>query len=1333
MAVCDALNADDERGYWLLDMANDGIIMRNYHTGAALMSSLETSVQWSLAEVSDPAPNKSAMTFEWLPGGWVLQPLLDGRLQQGYAHEAAGKKVVSWGTGAQATLWNMTPVSDITPEEIEAKRRSWSYVIKAWLDELFADNICTELKPAYAAMSSAEIQQTEAYAALPEALQKMVMKVHSGNWAETDPVNPAVEWDNDHARKFRVQMIEPYSECDQVSALTCIQAYTNFNNITGIIGDAGNTIYVMVEKGAPEGATLYIAGRTPDDDVNTLNHYADGYELHEGLNVIKCEHDNSQMVIYYTVKTNDGRTRVRPLTAFDDIKVHIEGGSINGFFNTEGDALYTPDTNEDWFYYRDRARHQRFCLISKHCILYFHFLNVFNNDNNELTGLKNLLTREEYDAGNFDLRATMKAWDDMFVAELLVMGLMPDDIIQAEKDAGRDWYDLLENDEIAPSDYSLYFNNRLMGISSPSGYMSATWYRTTYNVSTFRSIIMDFPTMDLWGPAHEFGHMNQGPMKIVGTTEESNNVFSNIALFYRGDKASRAALPSEQFAGFNSGYNFYQHGTWGTTRMWFQLWLYYHATGHNKKFYPRLYELLRQNPLDHTAYAHINSKDDLLHFAKMCCMAAGEDLTDFFDAWGFFTPLDDYFIDDYAQYHTYLSQEEIDQWKAEIAEMAAENGWKKNNAIIFIDDRVGSDRAAYDNSCRPEDAGSMGGLKDFAAGSGKVSGNYEFTINGTTVDVSGATGGVGFIIYDENGKLIGFSNDSPFNVSPEAARTIAEGKAVFCVMEGDNEEVEVTDVIRRSGFDTQSELLTQALAKAEELLTHTDFANRMVGYLKPELVNDLKQVHDSVKTLVDNNMVTAGNIVDVWTALSLEIIGVESLALNADNTIGIIPGRIYTFVANKGRTTVGGMKASADGAFVDAVAAADVNPEILSQQWIFTLAPQDDDQSAAEGYYIQNVDNHKYINLPEADETETPLSVEPQKFIVEIHSPGYVSLAADVANVSHKALHAAGDAQRIVRWQASNEASQWTLQLTDFSDLRDLIDETRSLADELGTNVETITPVALGVEHYSTNAEYTGKNTGDRLSSWEVLFDGDKDTYFHSNYDGNTTDKLDHHIRIQLPEPTVNDETHMILTYTTRNNSISTYAPVEAVIEYSADGEKWTTAQELDVVMPITHATAFESETFEVPAETAYIRFTVTKSRQSATNSNAGVNSGHAYFAVSEFGLSTYEVVSVPDSVHYPDSNAKDIIAALRQCRNSEIVANAPNVTASHHNASFAALLPHYQTLLAIKSNTGDPTAIGETGASAGRPVIFDLQGRRLDRVAAPGIYIVNGKKIYCR
>ena len=1315
-------NTADKGQLWIAEEAENGIIFRNYKSGGVLNSFRDYYDPWPISFTAEPDPATAIMHIEETPNGYIFEALEDFNLKQSYrdAHQSGGDEIVCWGTGAQATFWDINLMDHITEADIEAQRQRWNMdsdtsEIESLLAQIFSDSACTVLAPEFEAMTLDEIQASDAYSALPEVLRQMVRKVKTDDWSEED-------WDSSHAKKFRVQLYEPYSDCDAARALTCIHPYTNLNNLTGIIANDGTTLYIMVDQDAADGAALYIAPRIYDESVEALNKLNGATPLHQGLNVINCLDDDALMAIYYVVTTNDGRQRLRPLTDFDDIKIHIEGGTLNGFFNSAGDALYSADTNEDWFYYRDRARFNRLPLISKHCILYFDFNDV-TAGGETWPGLKNLLTPEQYEAGNFDLVATLKAWDDMFEAELLIMGLMSDDVIEAEKAAGRDWYDTNAGDDIAVNDYFKYFNNRLMGITQPEGYMSATWYRTNYHVNTMEKVVMNFPALgpdDLWGPAHEFGHMNQGPMNIVGCTEESNNVFSNVALFYRGSSTSRADYPSVQRENFNKGYNFHQQDTWGTTRMWFQLWLYYHAAGHNKRFYPRLYELLRQNPLVRGAANHVNAKDDLLHFAKMACIAAGEDLTDFFDSWGFLVPQDGFSISDYGQYYTYLSAEEIEQWREEIALLAEENGWKKNSAIIFIDDRVGSEKPSHPefdkNKC-----GEMGGLNDFINGSDNIDGEYSFVINGSTVSVSGATGGVGFIIYDSDGRLLGFSNDHTFDVSAEAGQKLIAGEATLSVITSDNASVPVVDALKSSSFESKMESLTEAIGRAEAIDAKADYTETIVGRLKPSVVASLKARADITRKMLSDGEVTEENIDNLLAALNSELVKASNIALTEENTIQIMSGATYVFIDNKARSAgIYGIQASGDGQTIVPAVKSLINVDEPAQQWAFV--PSDDNS----GFYLRSISQNKYISIPATTETPLQLSETPMKFVAKVHEPGFISLTGEISG-GVNCIHASGT-YKIVRWEA-NDGSLWSIKRIDNPELEtarqslvEIIAQTRELANELAENVETIVPIELEESNYSSNAAPAD-------NSWAVLFDNDPDTYFMSNADEDSTDGLDHHIRIQLPEPTADAE-HLILKYRTRNDEAETFAPAEAVIEHSADGDDWTTARELNQsALPALHNLEFESETFEVPASTAFVRFSVSRSVQSAQELKARAVSAHAPFAISELTLASHRISCDPYVEVFPASNAEDVTAALRQCHNSEITLYNSAANTDDVKNAISAVTCHYETLLAIKDY--DPiVGLDKINADENSAAIFDLQGRRISRITKSGIYIINGRKI---
>lgn len=1593
------VNENDEGQLWIADVKEDGsgFILRNYQSGGALQSSMARSEAWNVVMSTKTNETNTLLSFEYKADGMALAPVStksfganDQRRAYGYAHLDGYNNVVCWDSGSKPSQWTFTLIDSITAADVEAKRQTWNFTIQenlqGNLDMLFADKTCSELRPEYAAMTIDEIKATEAYQGLPEVLQQMVIKVHTGDWSETDSFNSEIEWDSDHAKKFRLQMYEPYSNCNSVASLTCIQAYTNFNNPTGIVTDNGTTLYVMVEKGPKEGATLTIAPRAGNGPyVDGLNNIYDGTQLKEGLNVVKCTQDVAEMVIYYAVDTNNGRTRRYRLDNYEDIKIHVEGGSINGFYNSVGDALYTPDTNEDWFYYRERARHPMFSLMSKYVVLYFHFLDFTEGGTTYRPCLKSLLNPET----NFDLPTIMKAWDDLYRCELLIMGLLSDDDIQFEKDAGRDWYDKLEGDDIAPNDYHLYFNNRLMGVTARTGFMSATWFRTTYQIGTMRSILIDFPTMDLWGPAHEFGHLNQGPMKIAGTSEESNNVFSNVALFYRGRNTSRAELPSFHRNNFMNGSNFHQFGTWGTTRMWFQLWLYYHATGHNKKFYPRLYELLRDNPLRKNSTEHLNAKDDLLHFAKMCCVAAGEDLTDFFESYGFFVEQNGYYIGDYTSYTSYLSAEDIAEWKAEIAQMAAENGWKKNTAVIFIDDRVGSTKPGYADFCQPANAGPMGGLDDFINGNDAVTGNYGFTLNGTSVSISGGTGGVGFLIYDENGKLISFSNDPNFTVTPEVAMKLANGQASFKVVDSRNEEITVTDIARQGALDAKIALIEDLLERAPQLLAYADPTETKVGYLKPAVVAALQEAYDVVKAKYDAGEITEDNATELYELLSPEIVALSTYRPTNDDIINILPNNVYAFTCNEKKGTFAIKPNNDKVSYVSVL--ANINKNADFQQWHFI--PADD----AGSYYIRSATTNKYLRLPAENNVAVLLTDEPeQSWKVIAQTPRFVSVTANNAETSDNSLFVKDD-NTIVRGNAGNIAAHWTLELIDDSEskgyildltdiikrseslleqvgtidteitqepveisgddlftnapckvttygdeftdatwgylfddnattifhsdyssegtsdgenhyirisvpenldlnefilgyrtrgvkggaqvcapqdvtievstdgeawtevkhitsglsssfatdvelgpfeigadkkyirmmvnraepnnitaghcyfvvselrlfkantvfsnatpdeafmfvtpemmadlyiqlqqakrvlanggasnqerseataaltgkydvvhaatlrnaqrLRELINNTLTVAAELGHNTEHITPISTQDEQYSSNALYTGENSGDRLTTWSVLYDGNTNTYFHSTYNANTSDGENHYIKIDMLAPTSEEETHLLLKYSTRNSASYTFVPVEAVVQYSADDAEWTTVQEHSSMLPTAHNATFETETFSVPQGTRYIRFMVNKSRKSAVDASRASSNGHDYFVVSEFVLSSYSVDSEPNTNTYPDANSADISAALREAHNAATVLNNGRATHVNYNAVYDKLEPYYQTLLQLKKNIIYPDSIFEISSADldGKAIIYTLSGIRLKQISVPGVYIVNGKKV---
>jgi cobalamin-dependent methionine synthase I len=103
-----------------------------------------------------------------------------------------------------------------------------------------------------------------------------------------------------------------------------------------------------------------------------------------------------------------------------------------------------------------------------------------------------------------------------------------------------------------------------------------------------------------------------------------------------------------------------------------------------KDFYKYIYEQLRLQP-------DVDTRETTdgyyqLNFVKLACVSAQLDLTEFFEAWGFLTPINRP-LTDYNTAQFTITQQQIDQVKAEIV---SENYPKPEHCNIFAikDDNI---------------------------------------------------------------------------------------------------------------------------------------------------------------------------------------------------------------------------------------------------------------------------------------------------------------------------------------------------------------------------------------------------------------------------------------------------------------------------------------------------------------------------------------------------------------------------------------------------------------------------------------------------------------------
>lgn len=189
-------------------------------------------------------------------------------------------------------------------------------------------------------------------------------------------------------------------------------------------------------------------------------------------------------------------------------------------------------------------------------------------------------------------------------------------------------------------------NNHIFAISPEGSYMWATDYCIGFVYTYLNNILLKENVMankdNAWGPAHEIGHIHQAAINWPGSTESSNNLFSNYILYKLGKYCSRGSelndLADSRFVRKKAWYNMGDATHQGEDteihmRMNWQLWNYYHRCGHNPKFWQTLFKLLREDRITES-----DPGGAQLKFAMKASEAAEEDLTDFFDLWGFFIP-----------------------------------------------------------------------------------------------------------------------------------------------------------------------------------------------------------------------------------------------------------------------------------------------------------------------------------------------------------------------------------------------------------------------------------------------------------------------------------------------------------------------------------------------------------------------------------------------------------------------------------------------------------------------------------------------------------------------
>ena len=1339
-----ATDANDTAQQWYVTKENGYYILRNVAYGKYLNGASSSGTAWSLTDDYSATENK----FELHTSNYETLNTLktNGSNEYGYMHDDNNANngcynVVGWLNGNTNTgsHWTITKV-DYTAEQITALLEKAPTVAEiagytTALGELFTDVACVTPKLG----SLAEAQASDAYKALPTGLKAMVDKVYNEKteyvaletaWAEDNANDEKSGWSGKYAKKFRVQMYEPYSIAGDITSWLGINAHANNDNPTGIYVPEAGTLYIMVEGTINDGASLRIVDGGHNNRVT--NATGGGYALKPGLNVINYTGTAGMLYICYNVDTynpdgTDDDTRFpHKLSEYAPLKIHIEGGAINGYYNACGDFRATAqdgsdnlwktisganvDCDADWEYMETRANLSVLPLLAHRQILLFQ-LEDLNSDMGMKTLLPDLLEFPEkpynyteewnsYEGMGLNtstgrINIMLEAWDRIMYSELATMGLVSQSTM-AQMNAfyprwERDYttkyemYDYENESEIDGKtylefcgvDYSDVFNHHGVALGTESGYMYGGWDHCGYHINTFGGIVQNMANNagSTWGPAHEIGHQHQALLTLNGLTEVTNNLFSNIALWYKGMSTSRyngsnGSLESVLNAYNTEGSDIYTNNIWALTHLYYRLWLYYHLAGNNTQFYPRLFELLRHEPMQ-KGY-NVSGDVSTLHFYKLACQAAGEDLTEFFRAHGYFSIMDDRLVGDYANSVYEVSQKMIDDAIAEVKAMTDANGdpLKENLAIIFIcdDDENATyvqhdgvtERDIYDETTSNSDFGSV---SDFINGNVSVETTYTATLNSDgTLTMSGGEGGVGFLVLNEDGEIVSFSNKSTFALSDEAAYLLATGKASVVTVDTESTTTEAEVDVTAMRFALLQELIEKATA-----LTQNTSETR-VGFYKTSAVTNLQAYITMAQEVITN-----GDLANLQAVYELLYAEYNAVVANEFSRVVLVPGSKFAIISVKSNDRI----LTYSGSNVTTVSGdADDYSSTVAYQWYI-------ERDGA--YYIKNAGTSKYIQ-DVTDQNGVLYTVGDNKVNMNINEVALGCYTIATSNVPGRYMNMDGadsERKRIITWgDAYSENSQWAFILLEADDtnaakeeLLELSKKTLALVNEVAT-VSYNEESKIELQTNSGNANYIWSNAAVSGNDVDKLLDSDKNTYFHSQWNNSTapTDGWGHHLTVDLGEdPSL---TSFKFKFTTRNEgNLSNYPKTIEVYGSNVGGNDVANYTKLQVASGFATGAGVDNEAVVMGNGTAYryLRFLVTD----ATGNNAGTNTGSdgmVFFHMSEFSIYPVMVSATVKSDYTPDVTVGAVLAAYNDAEQGKTVYNNASATIDDINAKKTAL-----------------------------------------------------------
>lgn len=546
---------------------------------------------------------------------------------------------------------------------------------------------------------------------LPGYFAQLAYKIKDGSYSE---------WE----KKFRIQEYKPYSSVEEMSKAVLIKKYGNQDNITGVYVEEGQNIIVLVGETYGNNISLQILGEEDGSGYYQTESpdAAQTVELLKGVNKIKVN-KTGMLFILYAADPTDAQNK--------PIRIHIpyESGKVSGFFDLETDK-----TDEVYADLLNKANYKYFGVKGKDIIFYFHTSKLREVSQHKIVEAINL-------------------WDNIVGWQHELMGFT--------------------------GDLRKRYNNHVFAISPEGGYMWQSEYRVAFVYTYLNNILLPENVLakedNAWGPAHEIGHIHQKAINWPGCSESSNNLFSNYVILKMGEYYSRGyglnRVAKTRFTDndpwailgelptYNAEKGLYEgEETELHMRMYWQLYTYYHECKNRKDFWPTVFRKMREKYNGY--YTEQEPGKSQMKFVEAVCEAANEDLTDFFDFWGFFTPVD-IKIEQYGTFNYTVTESEINSIKSRIS------NYKKAAPIQYIEDRK---KQWFTGDYRSQELGDVGFMDQFKGTAVTFADDaITATLSGKDVSVNTNTGAnaVAFEVRKGNardGELVYFSNDFSFTL-----------------------------------------------------------------------------------------------------------------------------------------------------------------------------------------------------------------------------------------------------------------------------------------------------------------------------------------------------------------------------------------------------------------------------------------------------------------------------------------------------------------------------------------------------------------------------------------